>query len=100
MGIVSASEANDARNRAISAADAKPVTPTDLNNYDQAKTDFESAKNHNQIGWTIAGIGAAVLAGGVVLVATAPEHKTSVGLSGFAPFLTARAGGLAIDGAW
>ena len=100
VGIVSAGDANDARNRAISAADAKPTTMKDVNNYAQAKADFDSAKNHNQIGWTVAGIGAAVLAGGVVLVLTAPEHKTSVGLTGLAPFLTACAGGLAMEGAW
>ena len=100
VAIQSVSVADSAKSRATTAANAKVITPTDLSNYDQAKSAFDSAKSRNPIGWTIAGIGAAALAGGVVLVVTAPKHETNVGLSGFAPLLVDHCGGLAFEGGW
>ena len=100
VAIQSASAAGNAKDRAISAADAKMPVQADLNSYDQAKLDFDAAKSRNRIGWTVAGIGSAVLVGGVVLVLTSPEQKSTVGFNGVTPILTAHAGGLAVQGAW
>jgi tetratricopeptide (TPR) repeat protein len=83
-------QASDASNR---LANAK----TDAQ-YDADLPDFNAGKSLNQRGWIIAGVGAAVFVGGIVLVATAPkESNTTVSL---APWVTAEAGGVVVGGAW
>jgi tetratricopeptide (TPR) repeat protein len=67
-----------------------------LDVYQKARPDYDEGKSRNQRGWTIAGIGAAMVVGGVLLVATAPE-KTS-GRPGLAPWVATGSGGLAIGG--
>jgi hypothetical protein len=49
------------------------------------------------IGWIIAGIGAAISVGGIVLVARAPEKSNTVSL---ASWVTAESGGVVVRGAW
>ena len=65
--------------------------------YDAARPDFDAAKKRNQLGWTVTGIGAAVLAGGILLVATAPEKSSTVA---FGPWTTARGAGLSVAATW
>lgn len=81
-------DANDARDRlATQSGDA----------WDATKSEFDTAKRRSQNAWTIAGVGAAVLLGGVLVIVTAPESGKSVG---FAPWMTAQSGGLVFAGAW
>jgi len=85
-----ANQANDASNRLANAA-----TPEQ---WDMAKPDYDAGKSKNQKGWAIAGVGTAVVIGGVVVLATAPSRSTTVGLG---PWMTAsNAGGLSVSGAW
>ena len=65
--------------------------------WNAALADFNAGKSRNQRGWIVAGIGAAVLIGGIVVVATVPERTSYVSL---APWITAGAGGLTMNGAF
>jgi tetratricopeptide (TPR) repeat protein len=65
--------------------------------YDADLPDFNAGQSLNQRGWIIAGVGAAVFVGGIVLVATAPKESNIVSL---APWVTAEAGGVVVGGAW
>lgn len=85
-------QSSDARARLAMATDAMDTAA-----YDLAKPAYDAAVRRNQIGWTIAGVGAAIFIGGIVLLATVPEKHASVVL---APWTTATANGLAFEGAW
>lgn len=89
-----ANQANDAKNLLSMAT---PTTSDAV--WDKETDDFNSGKNLNQRGWITAGIGAAVVVGGVLLIATtpAPERANRVSL---APWMTAEAGGAVIGGNW
>jgi tetratricopeptide (TPR) repeat protein len=65
--------------------------------YDADLPDFNAGKSLNQRGWIIAGVGAAIFVGGIVLVATAPKESNIVSL---APWVTAESGGVVVGGAW
>lgn len=65
--------------------------------YNAALPDFNAGKSRNQRGWTIAGIGGAVLVGGIIVIATAPDRSSSLAL---APFMTADSGGMLARCAW
>ena len=80
---------NDAKTRLANAT-------TDAE-YDAALPDYNAGKSLNQRGWIIAGIGAAVSVGGIVLVATTPEKSSTVSL---ASWVTAESGGVVLRGAW
>lgn len=84
-----ANQTNDAGNRLANA-----MTGAE---YDAARPDYDAGKRLNQRGWIIAGVGAAVFVGGIVLVATAPERSNAVSL---APWVTAESGGAMVRGAW
>jgi hypothetical protein len=64
-----ANRANDARDRL-----ALPFKGSE-NEWDAAANDFNAAKDRNQLGWIVAGVGGAAIAGGILLVATAPEPR-------------------------
>jgi tetratricopeptide (TPR) repeat protein len=86
-------QTNDASNRLANA--------TTNEEYDAALPDFNAGKSLNQRGWIIAGVGAALFVGGIVLVATAPasgsEKSNAVSL---ASWVTAESGGVVVRGAW
>jgi hypothetical protein len=84
-----ANQANDASNRLASATTGAQ--------YDAALPDYNAGKSLNQRGWIIAGIGAAVVAGGVVVFATAPERSSSVNV---ASWVTSDSGGVIVRGVW
>ena len=84
-----ANQASDARARLESA-------PSDQA-WDEAKADFDAGKSTNQRGWTIAGVGAAAVVGGILLIATAPDKSSNVALRSW---VTAGAGGLIVSGAF
>ena len=84
-----ANRSNDAKNRLTDNA-------TD-EEWAAATADFNAGKKRNETGWIVAGVGAAVLIGGIIVVATTPERSSAVAL---APWVTAQAGGLAMSGAW
>ena len=65
--------------------------------YDAALPAYNAGKSLNQRGWIVAGIGAAISIGGIVLVATAPEKSNTVSL---ASWVTAESGGVVVRGAW
>jgi tetratricopeptide (TPR) repeat protein len=85
-----ANQANDAKDK---LAVAKTV---DM--WLRDKPDFDEGKRRNQLGWKVAGVGAAVAVGGVVLLATAPE--TNGGSLALTPMLAAGSGGLVLEGVW
>ena len=81
-------QANDARDRlAMESGSA----------YDADKVIFDQGKSKNQRGWIIAGIGAGVVVGGIIVIATAPERTTSLAL---APWVGAGNGGVVMGGAF
>lgn len=84
-----ANQASDARDRLANAA-----TPAA---WDMAKPDYDAGKSRSQRGWIIAGISAAALIGGIVLIATAPEGTTVASLG---PWMAAEASGLELRGRW
>ena len=61
-------KADNAQTRESGAATAKDATAWDL-----AHSDLQSARTLNSLGWVGAGVGAAALAGGLILISTAPE---------------------------
>jgi tetratricopeptide (TPR) repeat protein len=65
--------------------------------YDAALPAYNAGKSLNQRGWIVAGIGAAISVGGIVLVATAPEKSSTVSL---ASWVTTESGGVVVRGAW
>ena len=65
--------------------------------WDAALADFNAGKTRNEHGWIVAGIGAAVLLGGIIVVATVPERTSYVSLR---PWFTAGVGGLSMNGAF
>jgi tetratricopeptide (TPR) repeat protein len=83
------SQASDASNRLANA--------TTDQQYDADLPDFNAGKSLNQRGWIIAGVGAAIFVGGIVLIATAPKESNTVSL---APWVTAESGGVVVGGAW
>ena len=84
-----ANQENDAETRLANATTGAE--------YDAALPDYNAGKSLNQRGWIIAGIGAAISAGGIVLVATAPEKSNTVSL---ASWVTTGSGGVVVRGAW
>jgi hypothetical protein len=87
-----ANRASDANQRLTTASAAGNDA-----DYNTALGDFNSGKSLNQRGWTIAGIGGAVLVGGIIVIATAPERSSSLAI---APFMTASSGGMLARCAW
>jgi tetratricopeptide (TPR) repeat protein len=85
-----ANKANDAKDK-LAMALTRPQ-------WDAAKPDFDEGKRRNQLGWKIAGVGAAVAVAGVVLLATVP--KTESGSLALAPMVASGSGGLVIEGAF
>lgn len=66
--------------------------------YDLIKPEYDAAKHRAQVGWIVAGIGAAGVVGGILLVATAPERRSSLAL---APWTGSQGtAGLAWSGRW
>ena len=100
IAIESANSADDAFNRADAASRSSPVTQTDLNSYNHAKADFDSAKSHNKVGWAIFSVGTAALLGGGLMVLLSPVHASTISLDGIAPLASARGGGMALEGSW
>jgi hypothetical protein len=92
-GIIAYSGANQASEAKDKLAAAKTRTM-----WEASKPDFDEGKRRNQRGWVIAGVGAAVAVGGVVLLATAPE--TNGGSLALAPMVAAGSRGLVLEGVW
>lgn len=84
-------------NRSSDAGQRLSVPGLTDDEWDAALADFNAGKSQNERGWIVAGIGAAVLVGGIVLVATVPERSNAVSL---APWFTAGAGGLTMRAAF
>ena len=84
-----ANRSNDAKDRLAAAA-------TD-DEWNTALADFNAGKKRNETGWIVAGVGAAALLGGIIVVATVPERSNYVSL---APWFTAGAGGLTMRAAF
>jgi hypothetical protein len=91
LALSGASKAND-------AIDGYAHMPTP-DAYQKAKSDYDKAQSRNQTGLIVAGVGAAILGGGIALWATAPHDKTKNRAS-LAPFLVAHSAGVLVDGSW
>ena len=94
-----ANRANDARGRL-----ALPFIGTEQQ-WNAAASDYNAGKDRNQLGWIVAGVGAAAVAGGILLVATAhePRGDTNLALAPWLPapaLLHANAGGLLMTGSF
>jgi hypothetical protein len=81
-------QANDAKDRLAIESGAA---------YDADKVIFDDGKSRNQRGWITAAVGAGIVVGGVVVVATAPDRSSSVAL---APSVGVSGGGFTMSGAW
>ena len=91
-GVMAVRGANDANN-------ARPrLAQPDGQERMVAKKQYDDGKALNRRGWVVAGIGAAALVGGVVLIVTAPEP--TMGALDIAPWLAARSGGVEVVGRW
>jgi len=88
-------QSNDARDH-LNRLAADPANLNDAE-WNATNADFNAGKSRSREGWTIAGIGGAVLIGGIVLIATAPEKSNSVSL---ASWVTTESGGVVVRGAW
>ncbi len=86
------SGAQQAREANIQLADA--ASPAE---WDRAKVDFDAGRSTNQRGWLIAGLGGALVAGGIVVLTTVPQARPAVAMN---PWLMAGAGGVVFEGAW
>jgi tetratricopeptide (TPR) repeat protein len=64
-----------------------------------ANSDFQDAKSQHLVGWEVMGLGAIGIAGGVVLLATAPAARSGAAWW-VAPWGTAQTGGLAGRAVW
>jgi hypothetical protein len=80
---------NDARQRLSNATTGAE--------YDLATPDYDAAKRRTQLGWTVAGIGAAALIAGIIVVVTAPERTANVALT-LTPMMASSSNGLALEG--
>jgi hypothetical protein len=83
-------------NRSNAAKDRLTAAATD-DEWNAALADFNAGKKRNETGWIVAGVGAAALLGGIIVVATVPERSNYVSL---APWFTAGAGGLTMRAAF
>ena len=86
---VGVDKAHSAQDKERAAATAKDGTAWDL-----AHSDLQSAKTLNTLGWVGIGVGAAAIAGGLTLVASAPKSHDSHALT-VTPWKTAQAAGVA-----
>jgi hypothetical protein len=100
IAVESTNSANDAYNRGVAASKSNPATQADLNSYNQAKTDFDSAKSRNEVGWAITGVGTGALIVGGLMVLLSPVRASTVSLDGIAPLAVTRGGGVALEGSW
>jgi hypothetical protein len=100
LTLASVDAANNAHDRLVSSSNANPPTIGDVTTYEHARTDWDNAKGLNQLGWSVAGIGAGLLGAGILLVVMAPEQKTSVDTSRVAPWIASSAGGVVFSGTW
>jgi hypothetical protein len=89
LAVTSASAASSAKSRAT----GMPSLPV----WQQAKRDHDSAQSRNRVGWTVAGIGAAMVATGIFVVTTSPRRGSEVAI---APLVTADLAGLVVDARW
>jgi tetratricopeptide (TPR) repeat protein len=92
-----ANKMNDANSRLAMATTAAE--------YDKLKpayaADYAAGKHRSHVGWTVAGIGAAALLGGVIVIATAPERTYNANVAWTLTPIVASAGtGLSLGGAW
>ena len=87
-------KADNAQTRESGAATAKDATAWDL-----AHSDLQSARTLNSLGWVGAGVGAAALAGGLILISTAPKSTQGHSLM-VAPWKTAQATGISAEFVW
>jgi len=82
-------------NKSHDASDRLAQAKTNMD-YDLALPDFQDGKSRNRIGWIVAGIGGATLIGGIILIATAPDHVTSGVALGLVPTMTPGSRGLSL----
>jgi hypothetical protein len=84
---------NDARQR-LAEAGTGPA-------YDAIKPDYDAAQRRNHLGWTVAGIGTAVLVAGIIVVATAPDRTATSSFSmTLAPLLASATHGFSFEGSF
>ena len=87
-------KADTAQNKESDAANNK-----DPNSWDIAQSDLQSAKTLNTLGWAGVGVGAAALAGGLVLVVSAPKSQDGHALA-VTPWKTAQTTGASAQFVW
>jgi uncharacterized membrane protein YfcA len=95
IALTGVNAANDAKDRAANA-----TAPADSAQYAQASSDFNTAKNQVQLGWTIAGVGGGVLLAGALLVVISPDHKATAAMSAIVPWIASNSGGVGVSGVW
>jgi hypothetical protein len=94
-GLLAYSGASQASEANVRLAAAK--TPAA---WDRSKADFDAGKSRNEKGWVVAGLGAAAVVAGGVLVFLYPEPERRPADTTVAPWLTGDAGGLLLTRAF
>ena len=88
-----ANRAGDARDQLLTLRDARTF---DDRAWMSATDDYNAGRDENRRGWIVAGVGAAIVTGGIVLVASAPAradvHGRSVALAPWLPASPTSAG--------
>lgn len=95
-GVLAYTGANQARDAADAIGRLVPGQSEDQ--YQQQHEKYAQGRDRNRLGWIVAGVGAAAVVGGVLLVSSAPELSHDLA---FAPWVTAGGeGGVLVQGAW
>jgi len=98
-GVVTGTALALAASSAASAAKDRFNRSPTAETWDIEKSNFDSAQSRNKAGWIVAGLGAAMLVGGVAIVATSPKPVAKPEVA-IAPYFLGRAGGLFVDCRW
>ena len=97
-GVLAYSGANQAHDAAGALNQLKP-TQTNFDTQWKAQDEkYTQGRDHNRLGWIVAGVGAGAVVGGVLLLASAPELSHDLA---FAPWVSAGGeGGVLVQGLW
>jgi len=98
-----ANQASDARDQLVALGDPRTFSDPKWNDsWNAADARYTAGRSRNRRGWIVAGVGAAVLTGGLLFLVTAPERTAGGGnalaLSPWLPIEPGDRGGLVLGG--
>ena len=97
-GVLAYSGANQAHDAVSALNQLKPTQTTFGTQWKAQDEKYTQGRDHNRLGWIVAGVGAGAVVGGVLLLASAPELSHDLA---FAPWVAAGGeGGVLVQGLW